>query len=85
MMSATVYLLSAFTSLLCSALLYRNHKRSATRLLLWSSACFLFLGLNNVLLFTDLILAPATDLSAFRTIPAVLGFAVLTWGLAWET
>jgi heme/copper-type cytochrome/quinol oxidase subunit 4 len=79
-----VYALCAVTSIACAVLLLRGYFRSRVRLLLWSGICFAGLAINNVLLFIDLRLLPETDLSLVRTIPAVVGVAVLIYGLVWE-
>ncbi|CAN5339321.1 hypothetical protein BH23GEM2_BH23GEM2_06800 [soil metagenome] len=83
-MVETVYALCALTSLLCAVLLFRGYRRSGTRLLLWSSACFLGFFLNNVLLLVDLSV-PLEDLSIWRSLPALAGTLVLVYGLVWET
>lgn len=83
-MAETVYALCALTSLLCAVLLFRGYRRSGTRLLLWSSACFLGFFLNNVLLLVDLSV-PLEDLSIWRSLPALAGTLVLVYGLVWET
>jgi hypothetical protein len=85
MISATVYLMCALTSTLCAALLYMNFRRNRTRLLLWSSICFLCLAINNSMLFIDLVLTPQIDMSVVRTLPAVIGFGALVWGFIWDT
>jgi heme/copper-type cytochrome/quinol oxidase subunit 4 len=79
-----VYALCALTSLGAAALLLRGYRRSRVPLLLWTGICFVFLAVNNVLLFVDLRLLPETDLSVVRTVPAVIGVAVLVYGLIWE-
>ena len=79
-----VYLLCAVTSLACAVLLLRGYARSRVRLLLWSGLCFLGLFLNNVLVIVDLRVALTTDLSVWRTLPAVAGVALLLYGLVWE-
>jgi hypothetical protein len=83
-MAEAVYLLCALTSVLCAALLIRSWMRSRTRLLLWSSACFVGLALNNVLLFVDLIIVPGIDLSLPRTVTALFSLSVLVIALIWE-
>ena len=83
-MAEAVYLLCAATSSLCAVLLVRAYARTGTRLLLWSGLCFTGLALNNALLVVDLILVPDTDLSTWRLVPAVLGVALLLYGLIWE-
>ncbi len=80
-----VYALCAITSVACAILLLRGYRRSRVRLLLWSGLCFIGLALNNILLFIDLRLFPAIDLSLIRTVPAVLGIGILIYGLVWET
>jgi hypothetical protein len=83
-MAETVYLLCAATSTLCAVLLFRGYGRTRTRLLFWSALCFLFLAVNNAMLVIDLIVVPDVDLSTWRTVPAVVGFGVLLYGLVWE-
>jgi hypothetical protein len=59
-MAAIVYLLCSASSILCAILLMR---RRGHRLLFLSGLCFVGLALNNVILFVDVILVPALDLS----------------------
>ena len=84
-MANLVYILCALTSLACAVLLLRKYGQSRVRLLLWSGLCFLGLALNNTLLFIDLRVVPAVDLSIWRSVPVVLGLGVLLYGLIWET
>ncbi len=84
-MAEAVYLLCAVTSSLCAVLLLRAYARTGTRLLLWSGLCFLGLALNNAVLVVDLMIVPDTDLSTWRIVPAVLGVALLLYGLIWES
>jgi Family of unknown function (DUF5985) len=84
-MPEAVYLLCAGTSIACAALLLRGYRRQRTRLLLWSSLCFVCLAINNILLFLDLIVVPATDLSMWRAVTALLGVSLLLFGLIWES
>ena len=83
-MGTLVYGLCALTSIACAVLLARGYRQSRARLLLWSALCFTGLALNNILLFIDMGLVPGVDLSTWRTIPAVIGVAVLVYGLVWE-
>lgn len=78
-----VYLLCALTSLLCAVLLLRAYSRTRTRLLLWSGLCFAFLFVNNALLVLDAEIA--ADISVVRSIPAVIGIAILLYGLVWDS
>ena len=84
-MAEAVYLLCAATSGACALLLLRAYHRTGTRLLLWSSLCFVGLTLNNALLVVDLIMVPDVDLSTWRLVPAVAGVALLLYGLVWES
>jgi hypothetical protein len=79
-----VYLLCALTSLACTVLLWRGWKRSRARLLFWSALCFGGLFLNNVLLIVDTHVLPQVDLALVRMLPALLGAAVLVYGLVWD-
>ncbi len=83
-MAVTVYALCALTSLLCAVLLFRGYRRKGTRLLLWSSACFVGFFLNNLLLLVD-VNVPLEDLSIWRSLPALAGTLILVYGLVWET
>jgi len=80
-----VYILCAATSIACAALLWRGYRRSRARLLLWSSLCFCGLALNNVLLFVDLVLLPAVDLTPWRTASAAAGLVLMLYGLIWDS
>jgi hypothetical protein len=84
-MAEAVYLLCAATSSLCAVLLLRAYARTDTRLLLWSGLCFTGLALNNTVLVVDLIVVPDIDLSTWRLVPAVVGVALLLYGLIWES
>lgn len=83
-MAETIYLLCAVTSVACAGLLVRGYRTSRARLLLWSSGCFVFLGVNNVLLFVDLVLIPSVDLSLARTAAALVAVMLLLVGFIWE-
>jgi len=89
-MAETVYVLCAVTSLACSVLLLRGYVRSRARLLLWSSLCFGFLFLNNVLLFVDMVLLPDQDsllgvkFAVWRSSVALVGLGLLVIGLVWD-
>lgn len=84
-MEETIYVLCALTSAGCAALLLRAFRATGTRLLLWCLVCFAGLALNNLMLLVDLVLVTGTDLSAWRTLPAAVGVAALTYGLVWDT
>jgi len=80
-----VYALCALTSLACCVMLMRGYRRTHVRLLLWSALCFGCFALNNILLILDVQVLPTHDLSVVRSIPSVVGIALLLYGLVWES
>ena len=84
-LSFILSLLAVLTCLACTVLLFRGYGRSGLRLLLWSALCFVFLTLNNLLLFFDLILLPELDLRPYRLFAALIGLAFLLYGFVFET
>ncbi len=83
MLSSAVYFLCAATSAGCAALLLREHARSATPLLLWSSLSFVGFAVVNALVFTDFVLLPASDLSLVRAAASAVSILLLVIGLIW--
>ncbi|MBN8229591.1 hypothetical protein JYK02_18945 [Corallococcus macrosporus] len=83
-MAEAVYILCALTSAACAVLLLRAWRRTRMKLLLYSGLCFSAFTVNNVLLFVDLVLIPAGDLSLARTATSLTGAAVLLYGLIWD-
>ena len=85
-MTAAVFLLCFATSVACLILLARSYARTRMRLLLWSSLCFVFLAINNLLLFFDVVVFPVeVNLLPFRQLSSVIGVGVLLYGFIWET
>jgi hypothetical protein len=84
-MPELVYVLCALTSVLCAGLLLRSYRANRSRLLLWSTLCFVGLAINNILLFVDLVLVPDIDLMFVRTGSALVALMLLTVGLIWES
>ena len=80
-MAALLYLLCMGTALACAGLLLRGYRRSRFRLLFWSGLCFCALSLENLILFLDRIIWPEIDLSLLRVAVALVGLAVLLYGL----
>lgn len=83
-MSGAVYVLSAVTSLICAALLFRAYRRNRMRLLLWSALCFLGMTFDNVMLLLDVVVLPQIDLSAWRHLPGLAGLMLLLYGMIWD-
>ena len=84
-MGEVVYLLCALTSTFCAYLQVRSYRRQKTRLLLWSSACFVGLAINNVILFVDVVIVPEVDLSLLRSASGLVAILMLLVGLIWES
>jgi hypothetical protein len=81
-----LYVMAVLTCLGCTVLLFRGYARSGLRLLLWSALCFVFLTLNNVLLFFDLVVFPTEiDLRPYRLAAAAVGLAFLLYGFIFES
>jgi hypothetical protein len=84
-MAETVYVLGAFSSLLCAVLLWRQFRVFRNKLLLWSALCFLGLTLTNVLVFVDLVMMPEVDLHVLRWSITTASLSLLVFGLVWES
>jgi hypothetical protein len=85
-MAEAVYVLCAVTSIVCAAMLLRGYRATRTRLLFWASLCFVFLAINNVILYLDLVvLPPRIDLFWYRNVAALIGMLLLVFGLTWES
>ena len=83
-MAEAVYILSGVMSLVCTVLLIRGYRSTGTRLLLWTSLCFVGLTLNNILVFIDLVAKPNMDLSISRSVTGIIGVAFLLYGVLWD-
>ena len=63
----------------------RAYLRTRTRLLLWSAVAFVFLAVNNTLVFFDLVVVgPTVDLLPYRYAAALAAACVLIYGFIWE-
>lgn len=83
-MIESVYMLCVLTSLMVAVLLLRAYRRTGMRILLWTGLGFVGLCLNNILLITDHLIGTRADLSAIRNFPALIGMALLLFGLIWK-
>jgi len=80
-----LYVLAIVTSLACTILLLRGYLRTRVRLLFWSSLCFVGLTVNNLLLFTDLVIFPQGDLRILRLVASMAGLVCLLYAFIWES
>jgi hypothetical protein len=83
-MPAAVYLLCFLTSVICTLLLFKGYRKSRTRLLLWTSLCFVGMALNNAILFVDRVVLTKGDHFWERILPLFVGLMFLLYGLIWE-
>lgn len=81
---ALVYTLCFLTSGACAWLLGRSYHRSGTRLLLWSSTCFVLLAGSNLLLMLDLLVFPEVSFRIGRLLLSLAAVAVLLFGFIWD-
>lgn len=85
-MAEVVYILCMLTSAGCAFLLLRSYQRTRTRLLLWSSVCFIGLAINNLLLFIDLVVVPdSVSLLIVRNVTAFAALSTLVYGLVMDS
>jgi hypothetical protein len=84
-MAEFVYVLCTVTSVFVAALLFRSYRRSRSRLLMWSTLCFIGLAINNILLVIDLIVVTDVNLHALRSGTAIAALSLLIVGLIWES
>jgi hypothetical protein len=80
-----IYLLCLLTSLICTGLLYRGYRRYHIALLFWSMLCFVFLSLNNLLLYVDVALLPDISLRLLRLGTNLTAVTLLLYGFLWES
>jgi hypothetical protein len=83
-MALIVDVLALLTSLVCALLLLRAWRQSRVPLLMWSGLAFVCFTLNNLGLLVDLYLTPGVDLSHLRTVPSLVGVALLLGALIWN-
>jgi hypothetical protein len=81
-MTEIVYVRCAATSMLCAVMLARGHRRPRSSLLLWSTLCFVGLGINNLVLVIDRLVVPTVDMSMVRAGSGVAAMALLIWEAA---
>lgn len=85
-MAESVYSLSTLLSLACAGMLFRGYLKTPSHLLLWSSACFGFLAVNNLILFLDVMIFPDLDFGGlmYRNVAGAIAGSLLLFGLIWE-
>ena len=84
MIALLIYALCALLSIAIAAMLWRQQRRTRSRLLYWTALCFSGLALNNLVLVVDKLLVPGMDLSLLRQATALIALGVMLVGLTWE-
>lgn len=84
-MAEIIYIICALTSIVCSVLLIRAYSRNKVALLLWSGLCFVFLSLNNILLFMDLVIYPDVNITIYRNLTNALAMGLMVYGLVFKS
>lgn len=84
MFVAGIYSLCLLTSLGCATLLIVNYRRNATRLALWTAACFVLLAISNLLVVIDVLILPSVNLLAARKLTSLMAAGILVVGFIWE-
>jgi hypothetical protein len=81
---AIVYALCALSSALCCVILWRSYHQVRHRFLFLVGAGFAGLTVHNFLLFVDLVLVDAVDLSLVRSAIGLATMVLLLFVLIWE-
>jgi hypothetical protein len=84
LLKVVLYAICVLSSAACTVLLIRGYFQRRVRLLMWSGVCFACLSINNVMLFSDLVLFPEVDLRIGRLVPALIGMLFLLYGFIWD-
>lgn len=82
-LESIVYVLCTLTSGLCAWLLVRAYRRVPVSMLYWSGLCFMLLTLNNLMVFTDIVVLPSWDLTILRFLLSLAAVSVLIFGFVW--
>ena len=83
-MAELIYGSCALLSLAIATMLWRQHRRGASRLIFWTAWCFSGLALSNVLLVVDKVFVPQVDLAAIRHAVSLVSIGLLLFGLVYE-
>jgi hypothetical protein len=79
-----VYFLCFATSAACAILLARSFVRVRSRMLFWSSLCFVLLAGVNLIVIFDLVIFPEMDFRPYRLWLTLVAVAVLLFGFIWD-
>ena len=79
-----VYLLCFATSAACAFLLARSFRKARSRMLFWSSLCFVLLAMVNLIVIFDLVIYPAVDFRPYRLWLTLIAVSLLLFGFIWD-
>ena len=83
-MAELIYGLCTVLSLAIAAMLWRQYRRAPTRMIYWTTLCFIGLALSNLLLVLDKLVIPEMDLRVLRHSVSLLSIGMLLFGLVYE-
>ena len=84
-MAVLIYVLCAFTALVCAVLLLLGSRRAGSRMLFWSGLCFACLAFTNLVVVVDALdLFPYENFSTLRLGSALVALSLLLYGLVFE-
>jgi hypothetical protein len=83
-MAELIYGLCTILSLAIAVMLWRQHRRSPSRMIYWTALCFTGLALSNLVLVVDKLVFPDVDLRVLRHSISLLSIGLLLFGLVYE-
>lgn len=83
-MAELIYGLCTLLATAIAVMLWRQHRRSPTRMIYWTALCFSGLALSNLLLVMDKFVFPDLDLRLLRHSVSLLSIGLLLFGLVYE-
>jgi len=83
-MSDIAFVLCAAASAACAVLLRRSYRLTQGPFVRWTSLCFVALAMNSAAMLIDRYMLPTVDLRILRSAIALVGMALLVYGLVWE-
>ena len=83
-MAVLIYGLCTLLATVIAVMLWRQHRRSPSRMIYWTALCFSGLALSNLLLVLDKLVFPDMDLRLLRHSVSLLSIGLLLFGLVYE-
>ncbi len=83
-MAELIYGLCTLLSTAIAVMLWRQHRRSPSRMIYWTALCFSGLALSNLLLVLDKLVFPDVDLRLLRHSLSLASIGLLLFGLVYE-